>query len=56
MNMLYKYLEYSKHDFRDLLKRLLEKVKEGCYDLLPDPDLSLNKDNAKSSIIQKAMN
>lgn len=47
LDALYKYLEYSEHDFRYLLKRVLEKVKEGDYVLQPDPDLRLDKDDLK---------
>ena len=47
LNALYTYLENSENDFRDLLKKILNKVKNGDYTLQQDPDLSLDKDKLK---------
>ena len=47
LNALYTYLENSENDFRDLLKKVLNKVKDGDYTLPQDPDLSLDKDKLK---------
>ena len=47
LNALYTYLENSENDFRDLLKKILNKFKDGDYTLQQDPDLSIDKDKLK---------
>ena len=44
LNALHHYLESRELDFRDLLKQVIKKVKEGHYVLKPDPDLSMRGD------------
>ncbi len=48
LNALYKYLAVSEHDFRELLKRVADKVRSEEYTLQQDPDLSLGRDKRKT--------
>jgi len=47
LTALYNYLSFSERDFRDLLKRVIRKIKDSSYRLGQDPDLSLKKDELK---------
>ena len=48
LTALYNYLSFSEGDFRDLLKRVIRKIKDGSYKLLQSPDLSLTKNELKT--------
>ena len=48
LDVLYRYLEYAEGYFRELLKRVLEKVEKGEYILQQDLDLSLKGKELKT--------
>jgi len=48
LNALYRYLETSEHNFRELLKKVIKKVENHEYILQSDPDLSLKGDKLKT--------
>jgi hypothetical protein len=41
LNILYQYFDMTDKDFRDLLKRVFQKLEDGDYVLQQDPDLNL---------------
>lgn len=47
LSILYKYLDFTEIDFRDLLKTVMNKVKAGSYQLKRDLDLKPNKEKQK---------
>lgn len=48
LNALYRFLEKSENNFRKLLKKLFEKVKNNEYSLKSDPDIYLKGDKLKT--------
>lgn len=47
LEYLYSYLDSSEEDFRDLLKKVTNRISDGSYSLKQDPELSLVKDKEK---------
>ena len=47
LRALYRYLEQTESNFRGLLTRLLDRVRDGTYTLPQDYDLTLDKDKRK---------
>lgn len=47
LKALYGYLEQTEGNFRGILRRLLDQVRDGAYKLPQDYDLTLDKDKRK---------